>query len=301
MILNEWRRRVEVAQTRILRHPTIRSINLRIARLLRPRLERSTPDETGVLTVGSALIVAPHPDDESIGCGGLIAAKRAARESVSIVVVTDGDRSHTSDVIDPVQLASIRRAELLEATAMLGVSADDVYFLGFADRSVAGRSDDLAVALHDLIEAIGPTQIVIPSDLDANADHRAVCAAALSAAAAATSTPEVLSYLVWFWTPEAWVDQGASSLRKIGQLITRTRSFLLASDRVAFDPGAHAATKDAAIRCHRSQLENLTGEPGWAVIQPEVLELLVGRRELYVRRTDLPEISPDSTLNGALL
>ncbi len=295
---NEMRRRVEVIQTRVFRHPAIRSLNLGLARMLRPRLERSTPDATEALTAGSALIVAPHPDDESIGCGGLIAAKRARGEAVSIVVVTDGDRSHSSDLIDPVELASIRRAELIEAASTLGVSADDVHFLGFADRSVADRSAELVATLHGLIEAAAPDQLVIPSDLDANTDHRAVCAAGLQAAGAATKTPEVLSYLVWFWTPEAWVDQGASSFRKIGQLVTRIRAFV-ASDRLAFDPGDHAATKATAIRCHRSQLENLTGEPGWAVIEPEVLDLLVGRRELYVRRTNLSDLSPELLLNGA--
>lgn len=244
------------------------------------------------------MIVAPHPDDESIGCGGLIAAKRARGEAVSIVVVTDGDRSHSSELIDAAELASIRRSELIEAAAELGVMSDDVHFLGFADRSVADRSAELETTLIGMIDTQLPTQLVIPSDLDANADHRAVCLAGLRAASSAGHTPDVLSYLVWFWTPEAWVDQGSSTVRKIGQFVQRIRAFV-ASDRLAFDPGPHAATKQRAIRRHRSQLENLTGEPSWSVIEPEVLELLVGRRELYVRRTDRPPASPASVDGGS--
>lgn len=292
-------RRVEDLQRRVLRHRWVRSANLGLAAKLRPVLERRSIDATTELVPGSAMFVAPHPDDESIGCGGLIATKRRRGEEVTIVVVTDGSRSHTSDIIDASELRSIRRGELLEAATTLGVPHDHVHLLGMDDRGVADRGDDLVADLRHLLDTLQPTQLIIPSGLDANADHRAVFRAASAAADSSEATPEVLSYLVWFWTPEAWVDQGVSTLVKLRQLLGRVRTFLTSTERLAFDPGPESETKMAAIRSHRSQLENLTGESTWSVIEPSVLDLLVGGRELYLRRDRRAAAPRLSSLNGA--
>jgi LmbE family N-acetylglucosaminyl deacetylase len=83
------------------------------------------------------LIIAPHPDDESLGCGGLIAAARAHNIPVEIIVVSDGVGSHpNSRSYPPPRLRSVREQEAIVAAAELGVSDASVKFLRMSDKSM---------------------------------------------------------------------------------------------------------------------------------------------------------------------
>ena len=71
-----------------------------------------------VIGTGTCLILAPHPDDESLGCGGLIAACCAAARPPLVVILTDGSQSHPqSNLHSPPKLAALREAEATEAVA----------------------------------------------------------------------------------------------------------------------------------------------------------------------------------------
>jgi len=78
----------------------------------------------------SALVFSPHPDDESLGCGGTIIKKRQAGATVKLVHMTDGAASHRH-LMPPRELATRRKAEALSAARTLDV--DQIYFLDFAD------------------------------------------------------------------------------------------------------------------------------------------------------------------------
>jgi LmbE family N-acetylglucosaminyl deacetylase len=94
----------------------------------------------------SVLVVAPHPDDESLCCGGLIHMAREVGARVAIVWITDGDGSRwdamlTDHAVLPgpatyQALAHTRTGEARAAAAALGVSSDFLYFLGYPDRGV---------------------------------------------------------------------------------------------------------------------------------------------------------------------
>jgi len=91
------------------------------------------------------LVVAPHSDDEAIGCTGAILRANAERKRVGIVVVTAGDgfpkaaTAHGKKTVDRltaddfVNLAALRQRHTLQAMERLEVKADDVMFLGFPD------------------------------------------------------------------------------------------------------------------------------------------------------------------------
>ncbi|HHW15492.1 MAG TPA: PIG-L family deacetylase [Firmicutes bacterium] len=90
------------------------------------------------------LVVAPHPDDETLGAGGLIQAARQAHVPVQVVVVTNGDGSTPAaakltkalfvTAIDRIKLGHVRQAETLAAMAALGVGREAVHFLGYPDK-----------------------------------------------------------------------------------------------------------------------------------------------------------------------
>ncbi|MDQ2891202.1 MAG: PIG-L family deacetylase [Gemmatimonadota bacterium] len=145
-------------------------------------------------TVASALrpgamivIVAPHPDDESLAAGGLIQRARARGARVAVVFMTDGDMNpwpqraaETRAVIgrsDRVRWGRRRRAEAHAALTVLGVHADAVHVLGMADmgltealaRDPAGASVPVATLLHEL----APDLVVLPSLYDTHPDHSA--------------------------------------------------------------------------------------------------------------------------------
>jgi LmbE family N-acetylglucosaminyl deacetylase len=125
---------------------------------------------TGDLFGERVLVVAPHYDDEVLGCGGVVAQRAAAGAEVSILFLSDGSGG-VEQVTDPAAYAARRRAEAREATARLGASIDECLELpdGQLERHVATIADALekALARHrpDLVLAPGPCEV--------STDHRA--------------------------------------------------------------------------------------------------------------------------------
>ncbi len=142
------------------------------------------------------VVVAPHPDDEVLGAGGLLATAADAGRPVLVVAVTGGGASHPGSLRwpEPTLLAQ-RRTEREEALHELGVDASAVLELGIADGTVTAH-------LHDLTERLGacvqPGDVVVaPWELDGHPDHEAV-AHAVSAVSLANGC-SALQMPIWGW------------------------------------------------------------------------------------------------------
>jgi LmbE family N-acetylglucosaminyl deacetylase len=156
------------------------------------------------------LVVAPHPDDDVIGCGGSIVKHVAAGRAVAIAYLTSGEAGSLGH--DKAALAAIREAEARDAAAALGVA--DLVFLREADGAL-DRSPSLIEALVRLLRARRPDILYLPHRGDGGSDHRAASAAVEEALARAGgpwfpelgatpwSVPTALGYEVW--TPLARV------------------------------------------------------------------------------------------------
>jgi len=156
------------------------------------------------------LVFAPHPDDESIACGGLLLAARDLGIPRRVVVVTDGDNNPWPqrwiekrwriDAAARARWGARRRAEAWAALDVLGVDGDERFFLGLADSEltdllVSGSRLDSELAAH--IERFRPTHIALPALEDRHPDHSAVhVAARLAIARLAPPAPSLLCFAV---------------------------------------------------------------------------------------------------------
>jgi LmbE family N-acetylglucosaminyl deacetylase/glycosyltransferase involved in cell wall biosynthesis len=114
------------------------------------------------------LILAPHPDDEVIGCGGLIAQHLRENRAVRVLVATDGAEADPS-AGDRDAYRARREEESLRALALLGAS--DVHFLRFPDR---GLDDAVTTPIREHLTAFKPDLICVPSPIEIHPDHLAL-------------------------------------------------------------------------------------------------------------------------------
>lgn len=192
-----------------------------------------------ILAPGGLLVLAPHPDDESLGCGGTIAAARAAGREVAVVFVSDGAGSHPrSRRFAPPRLAALRAGEAQAALQALGLPPGAGHFLGLPDTAVPESGPAFLTALaaiEEVIGAIGAGTLLASWGHDPHCDHQAVHAMAATLAARHPRLRH-LAYMVWGHAlpPETPIPEG------------RPRGARL--DITAFLPA-----KRAAIAAHRSQ------------------------------------------------
>ncbi|WP_431473403.1 PIG-L deacetylase family protein [Ornithinimicrobium sp. W1665] len=196
------------------------------------------------------LVVAAHPDDETLGLGGLLAGLPADVD-LDVVVATDGQASHPrSPTHTPADLARIRRAEACEVIALLAPRAR-LHLLGLADGGLTDEQDELTAALVRLVRP-GESVLLAPYRCDGHPDHEA--AARSAAAAAWRSDGRLLEYPVWLWHWEGPDALPWDQARRVDL-----------SDEVR-------ERKARAVAGHRSQVEPLSDRPGDEVLlRPDML------------------------------
>jgi len=194
------------------------------------------------------LLLAPHPDDETLAVGGLLQQAVQAGARVRVVYVTDGEnnpwaqraneRRWTIGAADRLRWCVRRRAEALAALAVLGIEPEHAVFLGFPDQRLTDRllAGDLALGnrLVQELASFGPTHFLVPTTQDAHPDHNALAVEARLALdqTAPSTRPRVYSYLV--------------HRSRVGLIAAPARVPLTAEG---------VALKGRAIACHATQLK----------------------------------------------
>jgi len=158
------------------------------------------------------LVIAPHPDDESIGCGGTICLHTDRGDHVAAVFLTSGEFA-LGDL--PREKAwAIREAEAEESASILGITS--VTFLRRPDHYLGDGIEEAATELRLLLERQQPQLIYLPHAYEGHSDHRA-CQPIVQAALSSTliPPPALLGYEVW--TPLSEYDRAEN----ISQTMTR--------------------------------------------------------------------------------
>ena len=163
---------------------------------------------------GRTAVLAPHPDDESLGVGGTAGLLRDAGLPVSAVFLTDGEHSHPgSRSHPPPVLGALRRSEARAACRTLGVADDAVVFLGLPDGGVPRASaHGFADAVDRLTAALSaapggvPHTLLTPWRREPHGDHRAAFDLATAAAGRLPGPPRVVEYAVHLWAVRTPAD-----------------------------------------------------------------------------------------------
>jgi len=153
---------------------------------------------------GPIIVLAPHPDDEALGCGRLLSTLWTAGRAVHLVCLTDGGASHPGSRTHPrAHLAALRKDQMRSAVLILGGSTSDLQFLNLPDATlhrILRRDDSLVSRIARLVEEIGAVTLIAPSALDPHCDHEAAADAALRVAAHRKGL-RLLFYPIWSrWT-----------------------------------------------------------------------------------------------------
>jgi len=166
---------------------------------------------------GPVLVLAPHPDDEVIGCGGLLVRLVQAGIAVRVVLVTDGNGAGGL----PAGAALVRQAEFKASLARLGVT--DYAMLNFPDGGLVAAAP-LFEAIEAEVRAFAPRWVVSPSAADAHRDHRCTARAVRRAAMAHDCVQTILEYETWGALPATHVlditDQLATKMAALAEHAT---------------------------------------------------------------------------------
>jgi LmbE family N-acetylglucosaminyl deacetylase len=238
---------------------------------------------------GDAVVIAPHPDDETLGCGGTVLRKRALGAKVAIIFMTDGAASH-HHLVSSQQLAAERELEAREAASVLGVEPDAVHFVQVPDSQLARHVEATLPRVVELLEQYRPAQIYAPFHRDGLADHVAAAIIAERAASAA-GVPELLGFPVWFWNRWPWMRPIPGAFDPPPQRLKKSLVgvyALLSELRVHVEIAEQMPAKAEALACHRSQMQRRDGDPAWLTLADvaggDFLTRLMRDREVFAKR-----------------
>lgn len=154
-------------------------------------------NSTGVRT----LIIAPHPDDETFGCGGLITQKIQDGANVYILFLTNGEKSLRT--IPEAELKRIRRASAIKASELLGVRENNIHWMDLPDGSVPRLGTPEFNSTRDnlltLIQTLQVDEVFATHYLDGWSDHIAAYELAIEALKKSEQNIDLYVYWVWAW------------------------------------------------------------------------------------------------------
>ena len=233
------------------------------------RRSRSAPaiDISALTQDHSVLVLTPHPDDESLGCGAAIAAASQCGIKVTVVSLTDGTGSHPNSRSYPRDvLATCRFAELITAVGILSGGIADVHSLGLPDQGVPPHTlaqNDTLAGLLSIIDARDIRTVWTTWEKDPHADHKA---AAVLAQALAGRRPQIHLWRFPIWG--RFIEEDLPP----GDLLYK------------FDTAPFISVKGQAISAHASQMSDLIkDDPSGFVMEAEAQRHFLEWPEIFIR------------------
>ncbi|MDQ2751656.1 MAG: PIG-L family deacetylase [Bacteroidota bacterium] len=221
----------------------------------------------------TCLVLAPHADDETLGCGGLICLLRERHKEVFVLFITDGSASHpASKQYHAELLSALRKEEAMKALQVLGVPQSNAFFLNKKDGALPAEGtrdfEQNANQLHLLITLLAPDLVLIPYEKDPHRDHRATWQMLMHSNKEIHTKFRILQYVIWLHERGEEEDMpGDNSICFI-------------------DITKYKALKEKAIEQHQSQTTTLIDDdPNGFILSPEVLAKFIINKEFYIEQS----------------
>jgi len=227
--------------------------------------------DVGARFPGTVVVIAPHQDDETLACGGLLALLAGTRD-VHVVFATDGSRSPIeANGGANTELVSVREEEARSACALLGVPRAHAHFLRFPDGALDAHEAAHEESLVGILRELRPATVLIPFRYDWHPDHRAVHRVTVHAFAQGTLSGQLVEYFVY--TQRRLIPGGDM------------RAVLDPRRLWTVDTRSVAAAKRAALECFHSQTTRFFAWQSREILTPKLLDRVCESPEVFLPYT----------------
>lgn len=196
----------------------------------------------GEAASGPIVILAPHPDDETLGCGGLIATRASEGRRIVVIVVTDGRAllRRFGIAADPTELevSAMRKDETRRSVGILTRGTGEIVFLDVPNEELVARQAATTARVTALLTDLRPAELYVTSPFEGHAEHVATNQIAKAACAASGGCRQVFEFIV--------------TLKRDTDLSRVPRR------QVSVDVSAHRTLEQRALLQFRSHLDVIT-------------------------------------------
>ncbi|MEO8774416.1 MAG: PIG-L family deacetylase [Gelidibacter sp.] len=223
------------------------------------------------MQLGNSLILTPHPDDEALGCGGMISYLRSQNIPVTIIFITSGGASHPNSLqYPPAVLASLREKEALQSCEILGVNSEDVIFYRKHDGALENleheEMDAITEKLSLFISDRDISTIFMPWRRDGHRDHKVTHMIGFESVQKCNHPIQIVEYPIWLWKSSEVED------------------WPIEDELLPFRLNVEAvlSQKREAIFAHKSQTTSLINDdPEGFILTDDLLSPFLGSYEFY--------------------
>jgi LmbE family N-acetylglucosaminyl deacetylase len=219
---------------------------------------------------GDLLVCAPHMDDETLGCGMLI-ARHAAHHRVQVLFATNGARSPEPPADQPqaaAGLPAVREAEAVQALEILGVPRSNIEFLGLPDGALRQHQAELGRLVAERVQRSSIAHVLVPFRYDRHPDHLALNRSVTAEQAGGQLGASVVEYFVY----TQWRLLGSGDVR----------DYVKPADLVRLRSEEAAERKRRALACYRSQTTRYFEGQRRAILTATLLERVCAEPEAFL-------------------
>lgn len=251
----------------------------------------------------TALVFSPHPDDETLSCGGTIIKKKRANAAVKVLFMTDGEKSHPGRVQES-QMARIRSTEAHSACHSLGLSDDDLYFLRFKDTMLGLQQKQAISKVKEAIMFYQPQEVYVPYPEFPkwSTDHMVTNRIVWAVLQGYRYPVTIYEYPVWLWYDEPWSIKPGGAHRQLYWALKQrltARYKMLRDFHHYVDITEFLDTKHSALDMYQSQLSKLLADNLWSnlsdIADGQFLECFLQKHEIFSVKTYEPATKPLQT------
>jgi LmbE family N-acetylglucosaminyl deacetylase len=228
----------------------------------------------------SIIVFSPHPDDETLACGGTIAKKVKNEDVVSIVYMTDGrnallDKFGISSHPSPQKLKEIRKKEAICAAKIMGISEENLIFFGYLDGKLKSIMNKVEKKTINILNDISPNEIYIPQPLEYNSDHSITNKIVKHTIQKIAFTPRIYQYPIAWSLPFSLLNRINTNLTL--KLISSFNKWRI----VSVDISKYLSIKKAAIMQYKSQFGIITKQQTKPVMDHLPMEHFLQKNEKF--------------------